>query len=298
MTLDPRAVAHTLGGSASGLKVIAPGPGHSRADRSLSIQIDPAAPDGFRLHSFASDDWRECRDYVRRRLGLAPWEGRRGQSSRGQSQHRAAAPDDDSGGSAFALRLWNEAIDPRNTIVTDYLASRGLSLPKDVTSDVIRYHPALKLDGAPIGGMVALLRDIRSNQQCGIHRTFLDKTGRAFLDGNDRKIRKMLGRAGGAAVKLAADEAVSLGLGIVEGVEDGLAVMLSGWQPIWVATTAGTIKRFPVLAGIEALTIFADADATGMAAAEECAARWVEAGKEARICSPQVKGPARDCRDP
>jgi hypothetical protein len=78
MTLDPRAVAHALGGSASGRRnVLAPGPGHSHADRSLSIQIDPAAPDGFRLHSFASDDWRECRDYVRRRLGLAPWEGRR-----------------------------------------------------------------------------------------------------------------------------------------------------------------------------------------------------------------------------
>jgi putative DNA primase/helicase len=216
------------------------------------------------------------------------------QSSRGQSHRRIVVPDFDNAGSAFALRLWDEAIDPRNTIVTDYLASRGLSLPEDVACDVIRFHPALKLDTAPIGGMVALFRDIRSDQPCGIHRTFLDKTGRAVLDANGRKIRKMLGRAGGAAVKLAADEAVSLGLGIVEGVEDGLAVMLSGWQPIWVATTAGTIQRFPVLAGIEALTIFADADATGMAAAEECAARWVEAGKEARICPPPVKGPARD----
>ena len=135
MTLDPRAVAHVLGGSASGPKVIAPGPGHSRADRSLSFQIDPAAPDGFRLNSFTGDDWRECRDYVRRRLELASWEGQRGQSSRGHPQHRAVVPDDDSAGSAFALQLWNEALDPRDTIVADYLTSRGLFLPDDIACD-------------------------------------------------------------------------------------------------------------------------------------------------------------------
>ena len=42
MTLDPRAVARALGGSVSGRHIIAPGPGHSRADRSLSIEIDPS----------------------------------------------------------------------------------------------------------------------------------------------------------------------------------------------------------------------------------------------------------------
>ena len=55
MTLDPRAVARALGGSVSGRNVVAPGPGHSRTDRSLSIKIDPAAPDGFIVHSFAGD---------------------------------------------------------------------------------------------------------------------------------------------------------------------------------------------------------------------------------------------------
>ena len=58
MTLDPRAVARALGGSVNRRHVIAPGPGHSRADRSLSIEIDPSAPNGFRCNSFAGDDWR------------------------------------------------------------------------------------------------------------------------------------------------------------------------------------------------------------------------------------------------
>jgi hypothetical protein len=61
MMLDPRIVARALGGSVSGRNVVAPGPGHSRADRSLSIKIDPAAPDGFVVHSFAGDPPITCR---------------------------------------------------------------------------------------------------------------------------------------------------------------------------------------------------------------------------------------------
>ena len=80
---------------------------------------------------------------------------------------------------------------------------------------------------------------------------------------------------------------MTTGLGIVEGVEDGLAVLLSGWGPIWVATSAGGIKRFPVLPGIECLTIFADPDAIGTESAEACAARWVAAGREACISLPR-----------
>jgi hypothetical protein len=63
-------LAAELGGVVSGGRVLAPGPGHSAADRSLQITSSPAAPDGFIAYSFAGDDWRDCRDYVKRRLGL------------------------------------------------------------------------------------------------------------------------------------------------------------------------------------------------------------------------------------
>src|SRR5215467_11939288 len=82
------------------------------------------------------------------------------------------------------------------------------------------------------------------------------------------------------------DDAVMGGLGITEGVEDGLAVLLSGWSPIWAAGSAGAIRRFPILAGIDSLTIFADADSAGLEAAQECEGRWVTIGKEARIAAP------------
>jgi putative DNA primase/helicase len=68
--IDPRTLARALGGEASGNNVRAPGPGHSASDRSLSITVDSGAPDGFIVHSFAGDDWQECRDHVRERGGL------------------------------------------------------------------------------------------------------------------------------------------------------------------------------------------------------------------------------------
>jgi RecA-family ATPase len=36
----------------------------------MSVRLDPNAPDGFVVHSFASDDAIECRDYIREKCGL------------------------------------------------------------------------------------------------------------------------------------------------------------------------------------------------------------------------------------
>jgi hypothetical protein len=74
-SFDPRQVAQALGGQVAGRDtILAPGPGHSRQDRSLAIRLDPAAPDGFLVYSHSGDDWRDCRDYVRERLGLPKWQ--------------------------------------------------------------------------------------------------------------------------------------------------------------------------------------------------------------------------------
>jgi len=67
-------VAAALGGEVRGLEVFAPGPGHSDADRSLAVKLDAAAPDGFVVYSFSGDDPIASKDYVRRKLGLGPFE--------------------------------------------------------------------------------------------------------------------------------------------------------------------------------------------------------------------------------
>jgi hypothetical protein len=68
-----QALAKALGGEVSGGQVLAPGPGHSAIDRSLSVKLDGGAPDGFITHSFAGDDPIACRDHVRAKVGLAPF---------------------------------------------------------------------------------------------------------------------------------------------------------------------------------------------------------------------------------
>src|ERR1700694_1072106 len=70
MNYSAQPVAAALGGEVSGREVLAPGPNHSPKDRSLSIKLDPAAPDGFVVHSFAGDDPLQCKDHVRSKLGI------------------------------------------------------------------------------------------------------------------------------------------------------------------------------------------------------------------------------------
>jgi len=71
---DIRTVARTMGGTVSGEEALVPGPRHSPKDRSLSIRVGPQFQDGFITHSFAGDDPLVCRDYVRQKLGLPPWQ--------------------------------------------------------------------------------------------------------------------------------------------------------------------------------------------------------------------------------
>src|SRR6267143_983831 len=124
--LDARSVALALGGEVcSRDAVLAPGPGHSRRDRSLSIKLDPSARDGFVVHSFAGEDPLVCRDHVRNALSLGPPDQRRPPPL----PYARGAVSRDDGTSALALRIWDRANSARHTIVERYLASRGLAVP-------------------------------------------------------------------------------------------------------------------------------------------------------------------------
>jgi hypothetical protein len=68
--MDLQILQRALGGDISNGQLLCPGPDHSAEDRSLSIKLNPNAPDGFVVHSFAGNDAIACRDHVRRKLGL------------------------------------------------------------------------------------------------------------------------------------------------------------------------------------------------------------------------------------
>lgn len=176
----------------------------------------------------------------------------------------------DRGYRVIALRLWGEAISITGTPADRYLERRGLLGPHRCSPRVIRWH-------VESSTMFALMTDPLTAEPTGIHRT--------SLDAQDRKIgRKMLGSQG--VVRISRDDEVTTGLGICEGVEDALALIIAGWRPVWAATSAGAIARFFPIPGIEALTVFADRDAVGARAASACVARWRQAGREAQVVLP------------
>jgi hypothetical protein len=69
-------------------------------------------------------------------------------------------------------------------------------------------------------------------------------------------------------------------------VETCIALLMDDLAPAWALCGAGNLGKFPVLGGIEALTIAADTGAAGQTAAREAAARWRKAGREIRTITP------------
>jgi hypothetical protein len=281
-------IARRLGGQVAGQnRVLAPGPGHSVRDRSLSVRLDPAAPDGFCVHSFAGDDWRLCRDHVRHVLRIGDYSRESipapRRACRGASGAEAAK------NVQMAGQIWREGTPVGSTAAEYYLIRFHGSCPFRLDSGEIARLPTM------IGAMV----DIRTNEFRGVHRTALrpDGSGKAVHPGLGNS-KKMLGGARDACIKLSPDEEVTAGLHIAEGIETALACMTAGFRPIWAVLSAGGVARFPVLPGIEAITIMADNDAsgTGMTAARDCARRWTGAEREATVLFRHETG--RDWADP
>ncbi|MCJ2044740.1 toprim domain-containing protein [Methylobacterium sp. J-078] len=290
---DLRTMARDLGGEVAGIgQIVCPGPGHSHRDRSLSVRLDARAPGGIVVYSFAGDDALAAKDYVRQRLGLSEIFARSGANLPRRDERKVAPVEVPGSGerTARAMAIWSEARHPAGSPVESYLGRRGVSLPDD-PREVIRFHPACPFAGTRTRAMVALVRDIVTNEPVAIHRTALSLDGQKIeVNGHDRLA---LGPIGGGAVKLTPDEGVTTCLGIGEGIETTLSLRRStefGESPVWSLLAAGGISTLPVLPGIEALWIATDHDPAGLKASRSCATRWQSAGAETFLITPDAPG--------
>lgn len=183
-----------------------------------------------------------------------------------------------------AMAIWREAQPIAGTIAARYLASRRVA---DVICDdrVLRFHPSCPYGATRHRCLIALMRDVITNEAKAIQRTALTPAG-------EKIGRLTLGPKTGAAIKLTADECVQYGLAVGEGLETTLAAMHLGFAPAWALGDAVELARFPVLAGIEALACLVDNDGsgTGPRAAIECSQRWTAAGREVRCVIPRRIG--------
>lgn len=277
MTLHP--LAHRLNGNVNGPWINVRGPRHGAADRSLGIRLDPKAPDGFRVHSFAGDDESECRAYVNSLI----------QKLNGEfcdlyepehPRHETALPR-----KQRAMALWRGSTSLTGTPGEAYLNSRQCPLAGIPNTDVFRFHSACPFGTLWVPTILALITDAITGEPTGIHRTAIKDDGSGKRFGPDSK--RMLGVARSGAVRL---HAASEHLGIAEGIETALSAMQVFKTPVWATLSSGGIASFPILPRIKLLTVFADHDQPGMTAAATCCRRYNAAGIDAEIRHPTQPG--------
>lgn len=184
---------------------------------------------------------------------------------------------------ALVRRLWREAKDPRVPPVCSYFEHRGLPPLTDDLIPVFRFHPNCTFGGEQLPALIARFSPIENDPGFAVEPTAIFRIRLDRYDGDRRKLA--LGPSRGQVIKL--DQDISLaGLGISEGVEKGLALVASGWRPIWVTCGTSTMRTFPVLSGIECMTFFCDRDHAGRDAALAGLDAWRDARREARILAP------------
>jgi DNA polymerase len=212
-----------------------------------------------------------------------------------ERQRRATRPAVDDGRTlASALTLWNEAHAIAGTPAIHYLAdARGIDvgvLPADVDR-VLRFHPRCPFGpGKRLPCLLALLRDVATDELAGIHRIALtpDVCSGAKVE------RMTLGRwSAPRAVKL---WPATTNLVIGEGLETVLAAATRlehdgmPLRPAWAAISSGNLARLPVIPDVKRLTILVDNDSAGHASADRCESAWVSARRTIIRLTPERAG--------
>jgi putative DNA primase/helicase len=265
-------IAKALGGRPTGpgrylCSCPVPTHGKGKGDRNPSLSVYDGDV-ALLVKCFAECDWQDVFNELRRR-GLLDGNadtriGKRVRPKRKSTQQKAESPNLE-----IAQKIWREETAPLNGTLGETYLTEHRRIDLDSLGDLshcLRWRTGKQM-------IVALMSDPLTGAKRGIHRIFLNP------DGTKRK-RKMLGPKG--VICLTPWTEVELKLGLSEGIEDGLHI-LSVWKPIWAPPDEGFIKSFPVVPGIEHITIFADNDRVGLGAAQTCADRWRNQGQEAVI---------------
>lgn len=275
--LDARDLTAALGGFWRGGYGMAKCPAHD--DRSPSLSIRDGDEDRILVRCHAGCEQEDVIAALQDR-GLWPSRDYEPRSSR---PSRTKDDRDEASRIELVKRIWREGKDPRHARVFSYLRHRGLPPLADEQLPIFKYHEACPFDGDRVPALIARLSPVQGDigfeaEPTAIYRTRLDR-----FHGDRRRLG--LGPSRGQVVKLDADISLA-GVGVCEGIEKGLALIASGWRPIWVTCGTSIMRTFPLLPHLESLTIFSDADDPGRNAALAAAGRWLDAGREARILAP------------
>lgn len=277
MTLRP--IVQALGGDlyCHGGRASIPAPGHSAADRSVSLMV---SGDRIVAHSFGSADWREVLRDLRRR-GLIDRDGR----LCGAAPQGAARSPDFRERIEAASRLWEAGrVTGASGLVGRHLRRRGVHWTPELLD--IREHPAAPVSVyAPTRAIRrAMMACIRGpgGEFAGVELTYLDPNGERAT--GLRLSRKMVGRApAGSAVRLCPPARRML---VAEGAITTLSAMAWFDRPGWALLSAGNLGRWSPPDGVEDILIAADRGVAGEREARRLHARLAAAGLIVEIVWP------------
>ena len=186
-----------------------------------------------------------------------------------------------------ALRLWTAAGPIAGTLAARYLADiRGIDLavlPPSV-DDVLRFHPRCPFNGTHHPCLLALMRDVVTDEPTGIHRIALTSDGHKIE-------RWSLGKVGAVKLWPAGPQLV-----VGEGLETVLAAATripyenAPLRPAWALGSSGPLGYLPVIPGVERLIILVDHDEVGITAALTCTERWTRAKRTVVRLTPDEAG--------
>lgn len=275
-------IVQVLGGDLydRGRRANIPAPGHSLADRSVSLLLEE---DRVVVHTFGGSDWREVLDHLRE---LKLVDAANAPLSVGRSCVRAPASITTSiERHDVALRLWEGGRTLTGTASERYCRSRAITraLP-DRT--VFRHNPQTPVSAYRRGGYArpALLAAIQAPDGAftAVEVTYLTLQGQRATD--LRLNRKTLGPApGGCAVRLdPAAEEMLVGEGIFT------ALSASGWfgLPAWALMSTRNLRVWRPPEGVRSVLIAADRGPDGEASAERLRAGLVDVGVAASLALP------------
>ena len=270
------AIVRALGGDlrAGGRRANIPGPGHSPADRSVSLLL---AGDRVIVHSFAGDDWRAVlRDLQDR--GLVNAEGRLAGGA-GAPSGRSVEELSPARGTRIAVArdLWREGRPVAGTLAEAHCRRRGVGVG---LPGALRHHPGIASAVYRNAGVrrPALLAAIRgpAGDLCAVELTYLAANGERARVTTPRKTVGVC--PAGCAVRLA-----PAARRMLVGVFTTLSAAEVFRLPAWALLSTRNLVRWRPPPGVEAVLIAGDRGAPGERAAASLAAALGRDGVKVEI---------------
>lgn len=277
-------IVQTLGGDLydRGRRANIPAPGHSAADRSVSLLLEN---NRIVVHTFGDGDWRAVLDHLRAHKLIDAGNAPLSIAGEVEREARQAVPAAGPERLAAARRLWDDGRPLGRSLAAQHCRSRGVT--RDLPGpEALRFGPATPVSAYRPGRQMrpALLAGIQDaeGRLSAVEVTYLAPSGRRA---SDLKLsRKTVGLApGGCAVRLDPAETEML---VAEGVFTALSASEWFGLPAWALMSTRNVRVWTPPEGVRSVLIAADRGTDGEMSAERLRGRLVAAGVAASLALP------------